>query len=200
MYDKTEQINTKLPLFFLTLSDPCLGFLRCQRRIDVNKQKACMHGLVFAHVEGESLDDFLLHGLVLNFRHCLWGPWQLLLWHITKCKDTPFTTDLTDFKTHFLAQITGDCFGGCNAALSKLQFYFNKCYCPGGGNTTDGTGISMIYNLGCTCADLGNYNITDLVGASAFYLQNYLETEEGLGANSVTVEYDPDYSTDEVRA
>ena len=114
---------------------------------------------------------------------------------------------LTDFNSHFLAQITGDCFGGCNAALSNLQFYFNKCYCPcdcdnggGGGETpTDGTGISMIFNLGCTCADLGNYNITDLVGASAFYLQNYLETQEGLGANSVTVEYNPDYSTDEVR-
>jgi len=99
-------------------------------------------------------------------------------------------------------KITGDCFGGCNAALSNLQFYFNKCYCPcdcnnGGGGTTDGTGISMIFNLGCTCADLGNYNITDLVGASAYYLQNYLEGQEGLGANSVTVEYNPDYSTDE---
>jgi hypothetical protein len=103
-----------------------------------------------------------------------------------------------------LLQITGSCFGGCNAALSNLQFYFNKCYCPCDPcdeeppPDEEGTGVTMIFNLGSPCEDIGNYEIDDLIAATAFYLQNYLEQIEGLGANSVSVEYNPDYSTDEV--
>lgn len=103
-----------------------------------------------------------------------------------------------------LSKITATCWGNKGSALSDLQFFFNKCYCPACDDCPPppcpeppcedtSQPVTINYSLGIPCDEVYPEDAEALAGYAAAWIVEYLDVTLDL-SNSVYVQYDdPQY-------